>query len=80
MRIRWTIGTHYGPEYAPSLLVLAAIPVLIAVLVGAFRAVATVLERADERDAVRGCYELCVLAVLLSLLAGQVALVVANLW
>lgn len=80
MRIRWSVGTYYGPEYAPTAVVLAAFPLLVAVAVGACRGLATVLERSDEFDGNRGYYELAALAVLLWLLIGQIGLVVANLW
>ena len=80
MRIRWSVGTHYGPEYAPTVVALAAFPVLVAVAVGAFRGVAAVLEGNDEFDATRPYYEVAALTVLLSLVFTQVALVAANLW
>lgn len=79
MRIRWTIGTHYGPEYASTAVVLAAFPLGVAAAVAVSRAAAAVLERTAEFDAARAWYELAVLAVLLWLLLAQVALVVANL-
>ena len=80
MRIRWTIGTHYGPAHAPTAVVLAAFPVLVAVAIGASRGLAAVRERSGEFDETRAYYELAVLTVLLWLVIGQVGLVVANLW
>ncbi|WP_339102297.1 hypothetical protein [Haloterrigena salinisoli] len=80
MRIRWSVGTYYGPEHAPTTLVLAAFPILVAVAVGAFRGLVAGLERLEEFDGNRGYYELAALVVLLSLLLTQIALVVANLW
>ena len=80
MRIRWSVGTHYGPEHAPATLVLAAFPILVAVAVGAFRGVAAVLERTETSERERDYYELAALLVLLSLLVTQFALVLANLW
>ena len=82
MRIRWSVGTYYGPESAPTAVVLAAFPVLVAVAVGTLRGIAVVLERSDgdEFDAVRPYYAVATLTVLLSLVVTQVALVAANLW
>ncbi|ADB62141.1 hypothetical protein Htur_3277 [Haloterrigena turkmenica DSM 5511] len=80
LRIRWSVGTYYGPEYAPTTIALAAFPILVAVAVGAFRGLANVLVRTEAGDRERGHYELAVLTVLLSLLVIQVTLVLANLW
>ena len=82
MRIRWSVGTYYGPEHAPTAVVLAAFPILVAVAIGAFRGVAVALERSDgdEFDGTRPYYEVAALTVLLSLVVTQVALVAANLW
>lgn len=79
VRIRWAVGTHYGPEYAPAALVLVAFPIAVALAVVGARALATALERRDAFDGARPYYELAVLSVLLWLLVGQVVLVVANL-
>ena len=79
VRIRWSVGTSYGPEFAPTMLVLAGFPVAIgAVFVGA-RALATGLRRRTELDDVRPVYEACTLAVLVALGLGQLGLVLANL-
>ncbi|WP_126662189.1 hypothetical protein [Haloterrigena salifodinae] len=79
LRIRWSVGTYYGPEYAPTAIVLAAFPILVAVAVGAFRGGATLLEQTETDSRERGYYELATLSVLLSLLVAQLALVLANL-
>ncbi|QRV13688.1 hypothetical protein JMJ58_12060 [Haloterrigena salifodinae] len=80
LRIRWSVGTYYGPEYAPTAIVLAAFPILVAVAVSAFRGGATLLEQTETGSRERGYYELAALSVLLSLLVAQLALVLANLW
>ena len=83
VRIRWSVGTYYGPEYAPTPLVLAAFPALVAVTYVGFRALAWGLERtgAFETDEafVRGSYELCTLATLTMLVLVLVVFVAANL-
>ncbi|USZ70893.1 hypothetical protein [Natronosalvus halobius] len=82
VRIRWTIGTYYGPEYAPTLGVLVAFPVaLIGLYVGA-RWLRTWLVRrgaVDEFDEFRLVYDACVLATLGVIVACQFVLVVLNL-
>ena len=82
MRIRWSVGTYYGPEYASTAVVLTAFPLAIAAGAAAFRALAGVLERhaPDAFDEGRAAYELSVLAFHLCLLFAQVGLVAANLW
>ncbi|MFD1563288.1 hypothetical protein ACFR99_06990 [Haloarchaeobius amylolyticus] len=84
VRIRWSIGTYYGPEHAPTPLVLAAFPIFIAVTYVGFWALRISLERIGAFDAtgdlVRPVYELCALATLLMLVFVQVAFVAANLW
>ncbi|MFC4542767.1 hypothetical protein ACFO5R_12630 [Halosolutus amylolyticus] len=79
IRIRWSVGTSYGPEHAPTLLVLATFPALVAIALVGFRGLSLLLERTDEFDAARGYYELAALLVLLALVLTQVATVTANL-
>lgn len=83
VRIRWSIGTYYGPEYAPTPLALAAFPALVAVLYVGFRVLAWSLERAGAFEADetvgRTIYELCALATLTMLVLIQLAFVAANL-
>lgn len=82
VRIRWSVGTYYGPEYAPTSLALAAFPVLVAAAYVGFRALVWGLERADAFDAddlARLVYELCALATLLTLVFVQIVFIVANL-
>lgn len=82
IRIRWTVGTyyHYGPEYAPTMVVLASFPTLLAVLFVGFRWLRTRLERLDEFDDVQPVYELGVLAVFGMLLAVQITLIAFNIY
>ncbi|WP_226480794.1 hypothetical protein [Natrinema amylolyticum] len=80
VRIRWTVGTYYGPEYAPTAVALALFPALVAATYLGLRALGTVLEGTPEFDRHRGYYELCVLAVLAVLVIVQIAFVAANLW
>ncbi|WP_254525337.1 hypothetical protein [Natrinema caseinilyticum] len=81
VRIRWSVGTYYGPEYAPTPLALAAFPAFVALTYLGSRALAAGLERADAfvTDHVRGLYELCVVATLTTIVVAQAAFVVANL-
>lgn len=80
VRIRWSVGTYYGPEYAPTALALTLFPAVIALTYVGLRALATALEGTEEFDRHRGYYELCVLAVLAVLLFVQITFVAANLW
>lgn len=79
IRIRWTVGTYYGPEFAPALLVMAAFPLFVAGLFVGLRALARVFERAEELEVGRPLYEGIVLLVLLTVVLGQVGIVVGNL-
>lgn len=80
VRIRWSIGTYYGPEYAPTYLALVVFPVIVALTYLGFWALGTALEGSPEFDRHRGYYELCTLVVLAVLVIVQVAFVAANLW
>jgi hypothetical protein len=80
VRIRWSVGTYYGPEYAPTPVALALFPAFVTVTYLGVRALGTALEGTPEFDRHRGYYELCALAVLATLAIVQVAFVVANLW
>lgn len=81
VRIRWSVGTYYGPEHAPTALALAAFPVLVALTYVGLWALGRGLERAadGEFDHVRAIYELCALATLATLVIAQVAFIAANL-
>ncbi|WP_435553150.1 hypothetical protein [Natrinema sp. CGMCC1.2065] len=78
VRIRWSVGTYYGPEYAPTVLALTAASGLVAAAYLGLRALGTALEGTEAFDRRRGYYELCVLTVLLTLVLGQIAFVTAN--
>lgn len=81
VRIHWTLGAgeYYGPEFAPTALVLGLFPVSVglAALVG--WSVGATLERVDGFDAVRPLYAAAVLSTLTVLVATQAVVVWANL-
>ncbi|MFC7232098.1 hypothetical protein ACFQMM_13150 [Saliphagus sp. GCM10025308] len=82
VRIRWTIGTYYGPEHAPTLVVLVAFPLALAGLYAGAWWLRTWLVRRgaiDELDEFRLVYDACVLAILGAIGACQFVLVVLNL-
>lgn len=79
VRIRWSVGTYYGPEHAPATIVLVAFPLALTGLYVGFRLLGGYLDRVDGFDEVRILYEVSVLASLLALLGVHVALVAANL-
>lgn len=81
IQIHWTLGAgpYYGPEFAPTALVLAVFPVLLAGIVLSARWCATRLALAEEPAIVRRLYALAVVGTSLLLLVVQVGLVVANL-
>lgn len=79
LRVRWSVGYHYGPEYAPTPAVLVAFPVAVAVLYAGSRLLARRLERTGEFDDGRIYYEAAVLATLLAVGLVQVALLAVNL-
>lgn len=85
IRIRWTVGTYpqYGPEYAPTLLVLVAFPALIAALVLGARWLRAYLERTGEFGEFDGesrlLYDGLVLLGLGLVVGCQLLIVVLNL-
>ncbi len=79
VRIRWTVGTYYGPEFAPAAVVLWVFPTAVAVTYLGFRALARYLEGAGELTESRAIYEVVSLALLVLLVLTQVGLVLANL-
>ena len=85
VRIRWTVGSyyHYGPEYASTLGVLVAFPVVVAALsVGAYWIERSVQRHADIESAeeFRIVYGLAVALTLGLVVACQLIIVVLNLW
>jgi hypothetical protein len=81
MRIHWTLGMgpYYGPEYAPSLLVLALFPVLIAGTAVLAYAIDSMFRDTTEFADVRPYYVVFMLGTLGVLLASQTLLIVINL-
>ncbi|UTF54231.1 hypothetical protein [Natronosalvus rutilus] len=79
VRIRWTIGTYYGPEHAPTLAVLVAFPVSLIGLYAGAQWLRTWLVRRGAIDEFRLVYDACVLATLSVIVACQFVLVVLNL-
>jgi hypothetical protein len=80
MRIHWTLGAgpYYGPEFAPTTVVLAAFPLLVAVTaLGAYWGGAR-LRDSEGFATVRSYYVVAVLGTILSLLVIQSSLVIAN--
>jgi len=79
IRIHWTLGMgpYYGPEFAPTVLVLTGFPLLVAVTALGAYWVGARLGRSEGFAAVRPYYAVAVLGALASLLVTQVALVVA---
>jgi len=80
IRIHWTLGTgpYYGPEFAPTIVVFTAFPLLVAVtaLGGYWGGVR--LRHSEAFAAVRSYYFVAVFGTFLSLLGAQIALVIAN--
>lgn len=79
IRIRWTIGgPHYGPEFAPTWLVLIAFPLVVAACYLGGRWLASRLDDLEDAGPERALFDAAVLLVLLALLCTQVAIVIAN--
>lgn len=82
VRIRWTIGYYYGPEHAPTLLVLTAFPVVLGGLYLGARVLGRYLERSqdlEDVDTFRTVYGICTLLLLATGLVSQLALILLNL-
>lgn len=81
VRIHWTLGAgeYYGPEFAPTALVLGLFPVAVALAALVGWSVGATLERVDGFDAVRPLYAAAVLSTLTVLVATQAVVVWANL-
>ena len=81
MRIHWTLGMgpYYGPEFAPTLLILALLPVLVAATAVLAYSIDALLRDTAEFAAVRPHYVVAMLGTLGVLLASQTLLIVANL-
>lgn len=79
-RIRWSIGTHYGPEFAPTLAVVTVFPVVVTVLYIGFRWFGTFLEETSEFENARLLYEFVAFATLGTVVFVQGLLVALNLY
>jgi hypothetical protein len=81
MRIHWTLGTgpYYGPEFAPTGLVLTLFPVLIAGTAVIAYAVDSMFRDTTAFASIRPYYVVALLGTLSVLLAFQMLLTVANL-
>ncbi|MFC4437598.1 MULTISPECIES: hypothetical protein [Natrialbaceae] len=84
VRIRWTVGTfqHYGPEHISTLPMLVAFPAIVAGLYVGSRWLETHLERPgeiDDFDEFHAIYDICVLLILGTVVAGQLVIIVLNL-
>lgn len=81
VRIHWRFGSgpFYGPEHAPTAVVLVAFPVMVAGLALGAQRLATSLRDHDAFDRIAPYDTLVALSVLAALLLVQAALIVANL-
>lgn len=84
VRIRWTIGTyqHYGPEHAPTALVLTVFPVVLTGVYLAARGLRVYLERTQDihdLDTFRTIYDICTLLVLATGIVSQLGFILLNL-
>ncbi|WP_115864404.1 hypothetical protein [Halorussus litoreus] len=85
IRIRWTVGTYpqYGPEHAPTLLVLAAFPAVVVALALGARWLRTFLDRTGEFEEFdgefRAVYDGLVLLGLVLVVGAQLLVVILNL-
>jgi hypothetical protein len=78
LRIRWAVGTYYGPEYAPTLVVLGVCTILVAALYVATAVVGRYLD-GHGFDPEQLVYEAGVLVLLGTVLFVQVLLIGFNL-
>lgn len=84
MRIHWKVGTyrHYGPEHAPTLVVLVAFPVIVAGLYVGALWLRNYLARtgvAAASDEFGGTYDIVVVLALGSVVVCQLLVVALNL-
>jgi hypothetical protein len=81
VRIHWSLGLgpYYGPEFAPTLLVLALFPALVTTGALAGRWGVRRLERDDRVEGVRPYGSLALVGSLALLVVFQAGLVAANL-
>lgn len=84
VRIRWTIGTYqqYGPEHAPTVIVLTSFPIVLAGIHLGARGLRTYLERSQDLqdvDTVRTIADICTLLVLGTGIVGQLGIILLSL-
>lgn len=81
MRIHWDLGMgpYFGPEFAPTLLMLGLFPVFIGGTAGVVNLVDALLRDNEEFVAMRKFYSVAMLGTLGVLLCCQIALIIANL-
>jgi hypothetical protein len=81
MQIHWTLGAgpYYGPEFAPTVLVMAAVQVVVVAVACAGYWGAKRLEARSKDAVVQQFYTLVVLGTLAVVVALQGVLVAANL-
>ena len=80
MRIYWSLGgPYYSPEFASTLIVTVAFPLLVAGFYGGGRWLRAYLERSTAFDAIRLLYDGAILLALTGVLVFQFVLVWANL-
>lgn len=80
VRIRWSVGVHYGPEYAPTLVVLGGFPVAVSALYVGCTWLARQFERTDGFEADGRYYAFAVVGLLGVLVLVQAILIGANLY
>jgi len=80
MRIHWTLGMgpYYGPEFAPTTLVLTAFPLLVAVSALGAHWGGAQLSHSEAFAAIRPYYVVAAFGTFLSLIGTQIALVIVN--
>ena len=78
MRIRWTIGTYYGPTHAPTALVLFAFPLALVALLLSFRWLASSVADRDDGTEATTIVRLCALATLSGTVLTQIVLIGLN--
>lgn len=82
VRIHWQFGGpyyHYGPEFAPLLVVVVGFPLLLGALYVGSRWLGTYIEDAAEFDDLRLLYEWSALLAMGTVLLVQSAIIALNL-
>lgn len=81
IRIHWQLGygPYYGPEFAPTAVVLAAFPVVLTGILVGSSLLARTFRGDDSFEAVQPYYEWGILAVLAFVLLTQLVIIRLNL-